>query len=526
MGLFNLEKLNNLSDDESINLTESTETLQLYTEAVFKDGKKQLESLVPKVQAIKDTLEKEISEKKDEFAPKAFWRNNVWKDFENELCKIFGFKNAEVNPYIEKYRSKDDVFQSKELNAFVYNSQRYLIDGLVTDKGFYDSTKSMQLDVHISLGLIRTLTAEEIIAVLLHEFGHAIDPALVDIKYHSSNILSKYLTDREKEINNNEKNVMKDILSGGLLGGMIIILLPILLVSFMALSIVELGKSVSKAFNMLFNKKKFTKKMGDKYLKEITKVIDSDHTKFNKKYYAEAYADNFARMYGYGPDLISALKKLSKDFDKKLCDRYKNEINRQEIIADITKSLINDSHKTDIHRARALVIEYKKDIDDPNTPPIVKKQLEEDLKELEIIIDSYTKDFSNFQNKVNAKINKELEKLEKEAKNDPDIKDNEKSEDKKETDKKENKDSSNDKTDSKDEAITESNKAYEELMNNIKSTTKEERAKAKRIFGDVSCSLAKDKDGYYFATHRARTNSYERIEDIPKSQVKFVDSTC
>ena len=54
------------------------------------------------------------------------------------------------------------------MNAFVYHSDRYPIDGLVTDKGFYDKTHSLVMDIRISLGLVKELTAEEIVAVLLH----------------------------------------------------------------------------------------------------------------------------------------------------------------------------------------------------------------------------------------------------------------------------------------------------------------------------------------------------------------------
>lgn len=38
-------------------------------------------------------------------------------------------------------------------------------------------------------------------------------------------------------------------------------------------------------------------------------------------------------------------------------------------------------------------------------------------------------------------------------------------------------------------------------------------------------SIAKDKDGYFCYTHRARSKSYPSIKDIPKSALKFIDST-
>ena len=38
-------------------------------------------------------------------------------------------------------------------------------------------------------------------------------------------------------------------------------------------------------------------------------------------------------------------------------------------------------------------------------------------------------------------------------------------------------------------------------------------------------SLRKDKDGYYCHTHRARSDSYKSLAAIPKSVVKFIEST-
>jgi len=56
--------------------------------------------------------------------------------------------------------------------------------------------------------------------------------------------------------------------------------------------------------------------------------------------------------------------------------------------------------------------------------------------------------------------------------------------------------------------------------------THEERQIVRDTFGDdLECSFAKDKDGYYCRTHRARSDSYKRIQDIPESTVEWVGST-
>jgi len=56
--------------------------------------------------------------------------------------------------------------------------------------------------------------------------------------------------------------------------------------------------------------------------------------------------------------------------------------------------------------------------------------------------------------------------------------------------------------------------------------TSKERDRVKELFGDdLECSFAKDKQGYYCYTHRARSKSYKRLEDIPESKVEFIGST-
>jgi len=56
--------------------------------------------------------------------------------------------------------------------------------------------------------------------------------------------------------------------------------------------------------------------------------------------------------------------------------------------------------------------------------------------------------------------------------------------------------------------------------------TVEEQKQVKDKFGsDVECSFAKDKNGYFCYTHRARSESYENVNKIPKSKVEFIEST-
>ena len=56
--------------------------------------------------------------------------------------------------------------------------------------------------------------------------------------------------------------------------------------------------------------------------------------------------------------------------------------------------------------------------------------------------------------------------------------------------------------------------------------TAAEREEAKKRFGTIQCSIAKNKRGEVFAyTHRARTKFYPSIAELPKDKVKFISST-
>ena len=373
---------------------------KLYTEAVFKDGKSKLTKILELFTKLKSKLEEEIASQDKEadkkegkkFDPKKFWKDPLWKELEDAISKTFGFRVVSIEPYQERWSSKSKEFESRELNAFVFRTDRFPCDGLVTDEGFYDKSHSLYFQMGISLGLIKALEPKEIVGVMLHEFGHAIDPALVDIKYIEANILAKYLTDRTGSLNKVEQKVMKEDRS-------------ISKFKFFGMALMASARS---SFIGIFTSKE---KAARKTLEKIKKELDKDDKVFRRQEYSEAYADNFARMYGYGAALVSGLSKIDKHYDDKLSSMFKREKTRQAMILAITLDSLKDVHKTDIHRLRALEREYKADIEDPNTPAVVKKQLQADLDELMAVYDAYTKNFSEFQSQVNKLIYDEISKM-------------------------------------------------------------------------------------------------------------------
>ena len=147
--------------------------------------------------------------------------------------------------------------------------------------------------------------------------------------------------------------------------------------------------------------------------KKLQKALEEDSIEFNRQTYSEAFADNFARMYGMAVPLMRGLQKISKKYDELTTSWAKREKTRQVLVIQTTVSMLKDEHKTDIHRIRALIKEYDNDINDSNLPKGVKEAMKTDRDELEKVLDMYLNNFSEAQNNINKIILEELKKFDK-----------------------------------------------------------------------------------------------------------------
>lgn len=392
-----------------LNDQKNTNILPMY-EAVFTNGKEKVKPLEDVIQEIKDILDEEIDKQnngndKYYFNPNSFWKNQKFKELENQIKDIFGFRYVSVSPFIERYNSKTKQFKSKVMNCVVYHGDRFPIDGLITESGFYDKTHSLVMEVYISLGLLKELSAAEVLGVLLHEFGHGIDPACVTIEYVETSILSKYMTERKSEISDKHKKAMKKKHKLGMEIPFILILL-----AYSSMVIAAIVTTISGMFTKSSDKENVPKRgKVKKKLQEIRDLIKKDED-FNRKTSAEGYADNFARMYGYAGPLMSGIRKADIEMGKRLRSRFKKEADRRDAICEMAIACIKDVHKTDIHRIRALIKEYEEDLKDPNYSDTVKKHIREDKEELERVLDKYLNHYSALQRTINRTIYEELEK--------------------------------------------------------------------------------------------------------------------
>jgi len=378
-----------------------SEETYLFQEAVFANGRETVSPLLKQFQTIKDKLEEMVKREGNKFDSEIYLRDLSFKELENTMQKIFGFRS--VNFLTEFYRydkQSGDFYDPRTgrlgvIGAYTYPHWRYPIDGLVTDKGFYDSTHSLNLNVWFRPTYLRMLTAEEVTAIFLHELGHNLDPALVDIKYAKVSALSKYLTERKS---GKESEVRPaEGLDGYSILLLIIVTLGIAIIPLLVYAIYKFFKNLTWT--------------PDEAIAKIQEIIRQDKYKGDRIHNTEAFADNIARMYGFGAPLMSGLEKSEKYYHNRMRSRIQKEKDRQKFILDITQDMLFSSHKTDVQRCHQLIREYEADLKDPSIPAKVKKDIQKDLNDLVVILNRYLNEYDDFQNQINRIILEEINKL-------------------------------------------------------------------------------------------------------------------
>ena len=375
-----------------------------YTEAVFENGRKSIQPIIDAFTKVKKGAEEVINPNNDDRDKyKRFWKSQTIKDFEDVLKDTFGFRDVIIKPVEYVYVTKT---VERVMNAGVSSEKRYPIDGLVSKNGFYDSTHSIRMDILLTYGILEALEPEELTAILLHEFGHTIDPAWYDIKYHDANALSKYMLDRKNALNKiEEKETQKK--------GFIAMLARLVHLdspgSFQE-SVDVPKKGFIQAIMDFLTHGQYTENKLQKMIDHIRSMIRLDKNDFSRFGNSEAFADNFARMYGLGVPLMRGLRKMSSDDDRRSNSWYQKELDRQKAIAQMTMRSIRDVHKTELHRIYALLKEYEADLKDSTIPAQTKKALREDMMGLRDVLNEYLNNFSDMQKRINRAMNEELQK--------------------------------------------------------------------------------------------------------------------
>ena len=252
-----------------------------------------------------------------------------------------------------------------------------------TDRGFYDTSGKSMFTVYAYTGILSkqtNLTAGELTAILLHEFGHNFDYS----RYHMISFVLDLLTNPMLAIytqthkNIEDHNEVKE----------------------------EYYKQTKKQWDPLYKSESKRKKEAEKYKKNLKKALNkgmfTQTVKFllqtslfpiylvmalpiqltsldGKK--GELFADSFATSYGYGPDLISGLEKLS-DLSYVKIDKHSKGL---DVMRDLNTAMdemfigMYEIHGTNQERCRETIKKLEADIKAGDYPPELKEDLYNEL---------------------------------------------------------------------------------------------------------------------------------------------------
>lgn len=426
----NLFKIRPIQIDMASVFTENND-LQLFNEAVFTGAKAKMEKIDKAWEDVQTSFKEELDKhdnlhNQSKFSSEKFFKHECWKKIEDACIQVFGFRYLKIMPFPNEYLGKGK-FMQMWVNAGIDPEKRFPIDGLVTKDGFYDSTHSLTGEMYIALPGLQMLTAKELTAILLHEIGHNIDPALVDIRYSQINEYSKYITDTKSN-----KADADNSAAAAKFGwyALFVFLCTIVCIQFAAITGFTgfLFLLVVNAFYHLIGKPLWKRRINPfmmnpeaaakKLSKEVVKDIKKNDM-FNKKNNIEAFADNFARMYGYGAIELRSLKKMEDESHNRavsklygkwaLSSRALAEGLRSQLFARIMVSSINDVHKTQIHRLHSMIKEYESEMKDELIPENVKKQIKYDFDQVLKVAKLYFTSPDNVKNKIYINIFKALQ---------------------------------------------------------------------------------------------------------------------
>lgn len=419
---------------------------EIIQEAVFKKGKEKLKSIDQAWVPIKKRLSEMIGKQGKNFKTKDFYKDNCWKDLEDTVHKVFGFRYLEIMPFMENPHEHDKTKMFVYVNAGTAAENRFVIDGLVTDDGFYDSTHSLVAMMVVGIPLLQLLEPEELTAIFLHEIGHNIDPALIDIKYKTINDYSKYICDTDKDKAKKEAEQAKapfdlgfnnetGLSWTGFFGGLIWVCFNIMKtnsIGFLIGQAITIGviiKECVKCFFDLGNLKFHNpfNRNADEVAKQLANKTKENIKKFGmfSKYSStEAFADNLPRMYGYANHMYAAFHKIEQKlndeglkqiYGKDVLKRSDIEKVRAQFFAVVVSNSIKDVHKTEIHRYYSTLKEYYKELNDKNIPPQIKKEIKYDLEQVMKVGEKYFKSPDTVRNKIYTNIFNAIKESDPEA---------------------------------------------------------------------------------------------------------------
>lgn len=304
------------------------------------------------------------------------------RDIEKLFAKVFGLKKVYF------YWMPDPG-----ANAFTLTFYSIMIGGeskkyLEVDakKGYYDSSHKSTFTVYGYVDILDgSITGDELTGILLHEFGHNFDYSVyhkveyirdalygLTAKQYGGSIedLNELKMDYYYQRQHQGDKVYKDQKKRN-----------------------DTRKRYNKALGIYYNTNTLTEVIRTLYLQlmnfgyvalfPFTFILTMQDLGAKK---GEQFADSFATAYGYGPDMINALNKMSK-VPPNIKVEKRNPVHRMlkhfnELQLEIFNAM-TEVHGTHAERCNDCIKKVKSDIVNNDFPPELRDDLYKELKRLE-----------------------------------------------------------------------------------------------------------------------------------------------
>lgn len=266
------------------------------------------------------------------------------------------------------------------------------------------STLAMGVNVDVMLCVYLDLTAEELMAIILHEIGHNMDMSVFTL-------LSRLPIDMQLLSTGNWAQIITNFVTFGLfdmlgLGAVLSSVIKSIQVALAKyapglLHLSTLYWEIYMNIMTVMKIKNFKNIMNispDRYVLEII----NPNNLFG--YASEKYADSFATSYGYGLALSTAFAKLEANGTNYTESTIKNipGLNWVYDLMSVNIGLIYaavDPHPLTVTRIQSQLTKLKRDAKDPNLNPKLRKELELQIKDQQNFIDNYYLDIDKNDNK-------------------------------------------------------------------------------------------------------------------------------
>ena len=259
-------------------------------------------------------------------------------------------------------------YGSNSVNAFTLpnscitreTARKNLLDG----KG---SNMNINIFVHTNTITMTGMNGDELLAIILHEIGHNFSYCPVSAFFDIFSWISTY----------------------GLLPIIQLIVKGALIAKAEVIDFVR--KHIPVVSNIVDVYNRWSLEFSYFYRPFIAplKVMKSVNPMNILGYGREKEADSFAAMYGYGNQIATALKKMNVPKDT-VYGKFANASGVSKVFADIIElectliqGLTLEPHPTNDQRAAAIIKKLKADLASGDYPREVKKELEEEIKQLE-----------------------------------------------------------------------------------------------------------------------------------------------